>query len=192
MLTCFRIYRKWPAQILQPFIMFSIFILHLKLRHITTKRVYSYLRLCVEFFICSKSIFVDLISRLPSWASKSMKTLEHIAKVAASTHAATPGTARLKFGFLLKEMLGHFSRKLNATLQPDRLFWLYSGHDLTILNVLNGLGIHDVCSNNMIVSHSVPLLIPFCVLGPFANLLFLFDVWASQEHQRWILRSTVL
>lgn len=71
--------------------------------------------------------------------------MEYISKVAASTHAKTPGLARIKFGYLLKEMLEHFSQKINSTLKPDRSVYLYAGHDITILNILNGLRIHDVC-----------------------------------------------
>lgn len=73
--------------------------------------------------------------------------MEYIAEIASSTHAATPGLARIKFGFLFKQMLEHFTQKINSTLKPDRSVWLYSGHDLTILNILNGLRIHDVRSN---------------------------------------------
>lgn len=78
--------------------------------------------------------------------------MKYIAEIASSTHAATPGTARLKFGYLLKEMLEHFSQKINSALKPNRSVWLYSGHDLTILNMLNGLRIHDVCFNPVCVT----------------------------------------
>ena len=87
--------------------------------------------------------------RLPEWAVEAVESggqVEHIAKVALSTFASTPKLARFQSGNLLKEMLDHFSQKINSTLNPDRSVWLYSGHDRTIINLLNGLGIYDVCS----------------------------------------------
>lgn len=50
--------------------------------------------------------------------------------------------ARLKSGFLFKEILDHFSMKINSTLKPDRSLWVYSAHDITIINLLNSLGGH--------------------------------------------------
>lgn len=70
--------------------------------------------------------------------------MEYIAEVAPSTYARTPTLARFNFGYLHKEMLEHFTQKINSTLNPDRSVWLYSGHDQTILNALNGLRIHEV------------------------------------------------
>lgn len=76
---------------------------------------------------------------------ESNQPMEYIAKISHSTYAATLGLARLKCGYLLKEMLEHFTQKINSTLKPDRSVWLYSGHDQNILNMLNTLRIHDVC-----------------------------------------------
>lgn len=76
-----------------------------------------------------------------------LKPMDYIAKVSHSTYARTPGLARLKSGYLLKEMLERFTQKINSTLKPDRSVWLYSGHDQNILNMLNSLRIHDVCSS---------------------------------------------
>lgn len=70
--------------------------------------------------------------------------MEYIAQFDYKTYADTPELARLKSGFLLKEMLEHFSQKINGTLKPNRSLWLYSGHDLTILNILNSLGLFEV------------------------------------------------
>lgn len=70
--------------------------------------------------------------------------MEYIAKFDYKTYADTPQLARLKSGFLLKEMLERFSQKINSTLQPNRSVWFYSGHDVTILNMLNSLGLFEV------------------------------------------------
>lgn len=85
--------------------------------------------------------------RLPEWAEKVIEpngTMEYIAKFDYKTYADTPQLARLKSGFLLKEILEHFSQKINSTLKPNRSVWFYSGHDVTILNMLNSLGLFEV------------------------------------------------
>lgn len=85
--------------------------------------------------------------RLPKWAEEATKpngTMEYIAKFDYKTYADTPQLARIKSGFLLKQILEHFSQKINATLQPNRTVWFYSGHDVTILNMLNSLGLFEV------------------------------------------------
>lgn len=53
--------------------------------------------------------------------------MEYIAKFDYKTYADTTQLARLKSGFLLKEIMDHFSQKINSTLKPDRSMWLYSG-----------------------------------------------------------------
>lgn len=58
--------------------------------------------------------------------------------------ADTKELARLQSGFLLKEIFDRFAQKLNSTLQPDRSLWLYSAHDLTIMCMLNSLGLFEV------------------------------------------------
>lgn len=87
------------------------------------------------------------IPRLPDWAEKVMKPngdLENISKLIFKMDSATPELARLRSGFLIKEILEHFTQKINQTLDPDRSLWLYSAHDFTISNVLNSLGLFEV------------------------------------------------
>lgn len=71
--------------------------------------------------------------------------MEYITKVNYRLKG-TPELARLKSGFLIKEMLEHFSRKMKSTLQPNRRLWLYSAHSTTITTMLNGLGFSEVMS----------------------------------------------
>lgn len=82
--------------------------------------------------------------RLPEWAAKAIDDgpMEYIAQFDFKTYADTPELARLKSGFLLKEMLEHFTQKINSQLTPNRSLWLYSGHDLTILNMVNHIAIN--------------------------------------------------
>lgn len=84
---------------------------------------------------------------LAHWAEEVIKpngTMEYIATFDYKTYTDTPQLARLKSGFLLKEILEHFSQKVNLTLQPNRSVWFYSAHDITITNMLNSLGLYEV------------------------------------------------
>ena len=84
---------------------------------------------------------------LPQWAEEAIKpngTMEYIATFDFKIFTDTPELARLKSGFLLKEILEHFSQKINSTLQPNRSLWLYSAHDITMTNLLNSLRLFEV------------------------------------------------
>lgn len=69
--------------------------------------------------------------------------MEYIAQVNYKMRGV-PALARIKSGFLLKEILQHFSNKVKSTLQPDRTLWFYSGHSTTITTMLNALGLTEV------------------------------------------------
>lgn len=105
--------------------------------------------------------------------------MEYIAQFDYKTYADTPELARLKSGFLLKEMLEHFSQKVNSTLEPNRTLWLYSGHDLTILNMLNSLGLYEVCFNTNTLSFN-----PISVSGTqiHTNLTFFSYTFHRMPH----------
>lgn len=84
--------------------------------------------------------------RLPDWAEEAIKPngpMEFIAQVNYKMRGV-PALARIKSGFLIKEILEHFSKKMSATLEPNRRLWLYSGHSTTITTMLNGLGFSQV------------------------------------------------
>ncbi|XP_055300680.1 testicular acid phosphatase homolog [Sitodiplosis mosellana] len=70
--------------------------------------------------------------------------MEYVAKWHFKLESATPLLARLRSGFLLKEILEHFTQKINKTLQPDRSIFFYSAHDSTISYVLNSLGLFEL------------------------------------------------
>lgn len=85
---------------------------------------------------------------LAHWAEEVIKpngTMEYIATFDFKTYTDTPQLARLKSGFLLKDILEHFLQKVNSTLEPNRSVWFYSAHDITITNMLNSLGLYEVC-----------------------------------------------
>lgn len=56
----------------------------------------------------------------------------------------TPKLARLKTGFLIREILDRFKNKIESQLDPDRTLWIYSAHDTTVANVLNSLSLFEV------------------------------------------------
>lgn len=56
----------------------------------------------------------------------------------------TPLLTRLSTGFMIREILEHFTQKIESKLSPDRSIWIYSGHDTQIANILNFLGLFEV------------------------------------------------
>lgn len=89
-------------------------------------------------------------TRLSDWAEKAVKPggiIERMADSHFKVNTATPELARLKSGFLIKEMMERFTQKIFRALEPDRSLWLYSAHDETIANVLNSLGLFEVWSD---------------------------------------------
>lgn len=139
---------------------------------------------------------------LPEWTQKVYPEgdMKWISARSFSTATDTPTLARLKTGFLLKEILERFSNKTAATLSPDRRMWVYSAHDTTIANVLNTLGVFELHSppyvacimfelrlkegvpyvqvfyKNTTDPHPPPLHIPNCgQLCPLENLYKLYS-----------------
>lgn len=89
----------------------------------------------------------NTLHRLPDWAEKVIEPngpMERISKINFRLASATPQLARLRSGFLIKEIMERFTKKLFAALEPNRSLWLYSAHDDTISNVLNALGLFEV------------------------------------------------
>lgn len=61
-----------------------------------------------------------------------------------TSNTTTPILARLKIGFLFREILDRFEQKIESKLQPNRNLWIYSAHDSTIASVLNSIGLFKV------------------------------------------------
>lgn len=82
--------------------------------------------------------------RIPEWAEKAIEPggiMEYIAAYDFVLYSATPELARFASGFLFEEIVEKFTKKINATLHPNRVLWLYSGHDFSITNALNSFGL---------------------------------------------------
>lgn len=84
---------------------------------------------------------------LPEWTKKVFfpgGDMEKLARFWFAMPSNTRLLARLKAGFLIREILERFTMKKDSTLSPDRSLWIYSAHDSTVANVLNTLGLFEV------------------------------------------------
>ncbi|KAL7729747.1 hypothetical protein ACLKA6_014615 [Drosophila palustris] len=84
---------------------------------------------------------------LPDWTEniypEEMRTLvERSYALFTETHLMK----RIKGGAFLTEILKKMQNKRRKNLNPDRKIFLYSGHDVTLVNVMNSLGIIDQTS----------------------------------------------
>lgn len=88
--------------------------------------------------------FVQNNFSLPQWAQKVFGTSDFmfISFYQLLLNTATTEMKRLKSGFLLKEIFDRFTNKSQSTLSPDRSLWMYFGHETTIANMLNTLGLY--------------------------------------------------
>lgn len=82
--------------------------------------------------------------RSPEWTDSIYNTLQQITEFWFRSFTATPALARLRAGYFLKELLENFTNKTLGTLSPDRTFFMYSAHDVTLVNILNSLKLYDV------------------------------------------------
>lgn len=84
---------------------------------------------------------------IPKWAEKIMvkgSDFEYLAISWMPIHTATDQMKKIKAGYLLKTIFDRFTNKTQSTLKPDRNIWMYFAHDITIVNVLNSLGLFEV------------------------------------------------
>lgn len=81
--------------------------------------------------------------------------MEYAAQLHFLDSTKTKKLARLRSGFLIRDMLEHFTAKSESKLSPDYSFWMYSGHDTTIFALLNTLGVLDACLIHFNVSSFV-------------------------------------
>lgn len=55
----------------------------------------------------------------------------------------TPFMKKVKGGALLTEILDNMTKKRGRTLTPNRSIFIYSGHDVTLVNLMRALDIID-------------------------------------------------
>ncbi|XP_037029743.1 prostatic acid phosphatase-like [Bradysia coprophila] len=83
---------------------------------------------------------------LPEWTKKVYPggDMQWLAARSFATNTYTPKLARLKVGFLIKEMFQRFSNKSVSLSNPKQSVWIYSAHDTTVANLLNALGLFEL------------------------------------------------
>lgn len=69
---------------------------------------------------------------------------ESLAQYYYQIFTLTTEMKKIMSGFLLREILERCSKKFQSLLSPDRSLWMYFAHDVTILNMLNSLGLYEV------------------------------------------------
>lgn len=65
--------------------------------------------------------------------------MKKLSNIKFEFYSKTKEMAKVKPGYLLKEILERFSKKANGTLEPDRSIYIYSAHDTNIAQILNAL-----------------------------------------------------
>lgn len=81
---------------------------------------------------------------LPDWAENiHPERLEPLAERSYVLFTETNLMKKVKGGAFLTEIHTNMIDKRRRNLNPDRKIFLYSGHDVTLVNVMNSLGILD-------------------------------------------------
>lgn len=89
-----------------------------------------------------------LNSSLPQWAEMALIPggyFEHLALSWYEDISATPELKKFTSGFLLRQILDNFTKKLQSKLSPDLSLWMSFANDFTIATMLNSLGVFNVC-----------------------------------------------
>lgn len=69
---------------------------------------------------------------------------EYLALSFLSIHTTTNEMKKIKAGYLLQTIFNRLTNKTKSTLKPDRSLVMSFGHDITLVNVLNSLGLYEV------------------------------------------------
>lgn len=95
--------------------------------------------------------------RLPLWTHSVYPGLDmkEITDYSYKLSTYTPELAKLRNGFLLKDILDRSLDKSHNKLEPNRSVWMYSGHETTIINMLNSLGLYSVSIRNLYALNTI-------------------------------------
>lgn len=93
-------------------------------------------------------IFISVYS-IPDWAAEKLNEIEKLSYFESRAHIGTRKMSRYKAGYLIKEIFERFTNRTKGPFMPDRRFFLYSGHDITIANALNALDVTRVSPNSL-------------------------------------------
>lgn len=117
---------------------------------------------------------------MPEWAEEALlhnQTLEFLTSVFYEAFSHTNEMKKIRGGFLIKEILERSKNKTLSFLNPDRLLWIYSAHDLTIVNILNTLNLYDQVIEKM--SNTIHCL---CIYSKKSKILMLILLIVIQMH----------
>lgn len=92
----------------------------------------------MHFFSDPKSI--------PDWAEKVInnENFKSLALFFYEIQSYNNELKKIKPGYLLKSIFDRIRSKIQSTLKPDRKLFMYFAHDITIVTILNGLGLYKV------------------------------------------------
>lgn len=96
---------------------------------------------------------------LPEWTDRIYypnSIIEQVTDFMFGSFAGTPEITRLRYGFLMQEVMDRFQAKIDSTLSPDRSLWIYSAHDISVGSVLKMLGLYvrDCEQSGFDITHS--------------------------------------
>lgn len=89
------------------------------------------------------NLVVDTENKLPipEWAKKVYPDeMLPFVKFAFELFSYNDNLKRLRVGVLLHKITQMFLRKANGTLTPNRKMWIFSGHDTTLMPLLDTFG----------------------------------------------------
>lgn len=142
-------------------------------------------------FSFEEIVSISTYFRLPAWTESVFfpgSDMENLANFCFSMPTNSKLLARLKVGFLIRDILERFTQKIESTLVPDRSLWIYSGHDTTISNLLNALGLFEVCllmECLAFIDFSMPFIFA-SISASYSNLCIVLVFWTSWVW-RWFL-----
>lgn len=98
----------------------------------------------VEFLYNTLKIEQDNGLELPDWAEHIFPDkMLPLAIRSLALFTETPFMKRVRCGPLITEIIDNMQRKWNGLLNPNRSIFIYSAHDITLVNVMRALGIID-------------------------------------------------
>lgn len=69
---------------------------------------------------------------------------EYLAKLWYTIQTYNNQLKKIKAGYLLKSIFDRLTKKMQPTLKPNRSIYMYFAHDITIVSILNSLGLYEV------------------------------------------------
>lgn len=102
----------------------------------------------VELLYNTLEIEKESALALPDWTEDLFPDkMLPIAERSYTLFTETPFMKKVKGGALLTDILEKMIKKRNGLLSPNRSIFVYAGHDITLVNLMNAMGILDETSH---------------------------------------------